>query len=359
MKRNLVLIIGIALAILTMMLMGNVITIAEKLGEVCHTVYVEYAFYALILILAVIFIIRPIIKVHAAPEFPVLAVDEQAQTKQLLTFGKRLVSSCGYIADEEKRKEHQMLLKRDLQLYSADHQQLKGVLDRELALRFDGDEELDVLGINTRIKEWGKTVFMVTAISQNGIFDSAAVMVMNYKLIEDLVLASGFRPTRQQMFKLYVRVLTTSLISYCTSQVFTDMDGIAPFDIGGDAVDPGDMDVTDVNPEDLTGTAPELDGEDSLSGFLARFKIPGVVAESALQGAVNALLTLRIGYVTKAYLQEGPQALSGVKNKRAVKRQAIKSAFKSLPGVVAGSASALGKGVIGLVARMVVKEDKQ
>ena len=30
MKRNLVLIIGIALAILTMMLMGNVITIAEE-----------------------------------------------------------------------------------------------------------------------------------------------------------------------------------------------------------------------------------------------------------------------------------------------------------------------------------------
>jgi hypothetical protein len=67
MKRNLVLIIGIALAILTMMLMGNVITIAEKLGEVCHTVYVEYAFYGLILLLALIFIVRPIIRVHNAP----------------------------------------------------------------------------------------------------------------------------------------------------------------------------------------------------------------------------------------------------------------------------------------------------
>ena len=42
MKRNLTLIIGISLAILTMMLLGNIIVIAEKLGEVCHTVYVEY-----------------------------------------------------------------------------------------------------------------------------------------------------------------------------------------------------------------------------------------------------------------------------------------------------------------------------
>ncbi|MBR1961013.1 MAG: DUF697 domain-containing protein, partial [Bacteroidales bacterium] len=197
--------------------------------------------------------------------------------------------------------------------------------------------------------------FLVTAISQNGIFDSAAVMVMNYKLIEDLVLASGFRPTRPQMFRLYVRVLTTALISYCTSQVFTDMDGVAPFDIGGGS----GADISDVNPEDIAGASPELDGEDSLTGFLSRFKIPGVVAESALQGAVNALLTLRIGYVTKSYLQEGPDALSGVRNKRAVKRQAIKSSFKALPGIVAGSASALGKGITGFVARMASKEEKQ
>lgn len=354
MKRNIVLIIGISLAVLTMMLMGNVITIAEKLGEVCHTVYVEYAFYALILILALIFIIRPIIKVHNAPEFPVLAIDDEAKIKDLQQFGKRLAANCGYIADPEKRREHQIVLKKELQLYSADHEQLKSVLSRELALRFDGDKELDVLGINARIKEWGKTVFMVTAISQNGVFDSAAVLVMNYKLIEDIVLASGFRPTRPQMFRLYVRILTTSLISYCTSQVFTDIDGVAPFDIAGDTIETAD--VTDVNPEDMVGSSPELDGEESLNGLLARFKIPGVVAESALQGAVNALLTLRIGFVTKKILMEGPEALSGVKNKRAAKREAIKSAFKALPGVVAGSASALGKGLTGLVARMASKE---
>ncbi len=358
MKRNLVLIIGVSLAVVTMMLMGNVIVIAEKLGEVCHTVYVEYAFYALILILAVIFIISPIIRVNNAPEFPVLAVDDEAETGELMKFGKRLASNCGYIRNAEKRKEHQISLKKELQLYSADHEQLKAVLSKELALRFEGDKGLDVLGIDARIREWGKTVFMVTAISQNGVFDSAAVLVMNYKLIEDLVLASGFRPTRPQMFRLYVRILTTSLISYCTSQVFTDMDGVAPFDIGPDAVSVDDADVTDVNPEDIAGTSPELDGEDSLTGLLSRFKIPGVVAESALQGAVNALLTLRIGYVTKTFLKEGPEALSGVKNKRAVKREAIRSAFKSLPGVVAGSASALGKGLTGFVARMASKDSE-
>lgn len=353
MKRNLVLIAGITIAILVMMLLGNVITVAEKLGEVCHTVYVEYAFYGLILILAVVFIIRPIIRVHNAPEFPVMAVDDEAGVKDLQRFGKRLCANCGYISDPEKRKAHQDALKAELKTSMEDREKLKEFLNKELDVRFKGNKELDVLGIDKRIKEWGKTVFLVTAISQNGIFDSAAVMVMNYKLIEDLVLASGFRPTRPQMFRLYVRVLTTALISYCTSQVFTDMDGVAPFDIGG-----GNADLSDVNPEDIAGTSPELDGEDSLTGFLSRFKIPGVVAESALQGAVNALLALRIGYVTKAYLQEGQDALSGVRNKRTVKRQAIKSAFKALPGIVAGSASTLGKGITGFVARMASKDEK-
>lgn len=359
MKRNLILIIGIILAVLTMMLLGNVITIAEKLGEVCHTVYVEYAFYVLILLLALIFVIRPLMKVHYAPEFPVLAVDDDAKTKDLLQFGKRLAANCGYIADAEKRRDHQTVFRQELQKYGADHETLKQVLQKELALRFDGDKDLEVLGINKRIKEWGKTVFLVTAISQNGIFDSAAVLVMNFKLIEDLVVASGFRPTRPQMFKLYVRILTTSLISYCTSQVFTDMDGVAPFDIASDSPGTSDMDVTDVNPEDITGTSPEVDGEDSLTGLLSRFKIPGVVTESALQGAVNALLTLRIGYVTKAYLIEGSEALSGVRNKRAVKRQAIKSAFKALPGIIGSSAASLGKGLTGLVVRMASKGEKQ
>ena len=46
MKRNLLLIVGVFIGILVILLMGTVITVAEKLGEICHTVYVEYAFYA-------------------------------------------------------------------------------------------------------------------------------------------------------------------------------------------------------------------------------------------------------------------------------------------------------------------------
>ena len=67
MKRNLILIAGVFLAVLAILLLGNIITVGEKLGEVFHTVYVEYAFYLLMLVLAVIFVLGPLVRLHSAP----------------------------------------------------------------------------------------------------------------------------------------------------------------------------------------------------------------------------------------------------------------------------------------------------
>ena len=315
MKRNLMLIAGVFLAVLAILLMGNVITVGEKLGEIFNTVYAEYAFYVLILLLAVIFVVGPVIRVHSAPEFPALNVDGESDASELLKFGRKLASNCMYIEDEEKRKEHQTELGRELQLYSADASQLRQLLDREVMVRFNGDPSLGVKGIDSKMKEWAKSVFLITALSQNSLIDSAVVMVMNYRQIEDLVLATGFRPSRSQMFRLYAKILTTALISYCTSEIVSD-----------------------------------LAGETSLTGALSALKIPGVVTESAVQGAVNALLTLRIGYVAQTCLREGPDALAG-RRRRDVSLQAFRAAFASIPSVLAGTASAVGKGLAGLVRR--------
>ena len=313
MKRNLLLIIGVFVGVLVILLMGNVITVAEKLGEICHTVYAEYAFYALIFILVLIFVIVPIIKVHTAPEFPVMGIgDETSDIRKLRAFGKRLASSCGYIDDEEVRAGHQQTLKAEVEACGNDIEALKVVIDREVTLRFDGNKDMGVQGINSRMKEWAKSVFMITAVSQNNLVDSAVLMVMNYRQVEDLVLATGFRPSRAQMFRIYANILTTTLVSYCTSEVLSD-----------------------------------LAGETTLAGALSNMKIPGVITESAIQGAVNALLTLRVGYVTRTFLMEGPDALAGRK-RREVSIKAFKEAFVAIPGVLAGTASAMGKGFLGL-----------
>lgn len=335
MNRNLFLIIGIFLAVIATILAGNIITIGDKLGELTH-LYVEYAFYIILLLLTVIYLIRPIMKVHRAPEIPVLAVDDDWNAKQLREFAKRLAANCDYISDKKLRNRHRRDFLKSVQFHSADVDVLRTIISEEIALRMDGNKELNVLGINNRIKEWGKTVFMITAISQNNKFDTLAVLVMNYKLIADIVLASGFRPTKPQMFKLYVKVLTTALITYCTSQVFTDVDGVAPFDFDG-----GDV-ANDLGP-DADVDVDEGSFGTSIMNSLKKLEIPGVLIGSVMDGCLNALMTLRIGYVTKSYLTEGAGALSGTKNKRRIKRNALKESFKAMPSVIVNGSGAIGK----------------
>lgn len=347
MNRNLLIIIGILLAIIATMLTGNIIVIGDKLGRLTH-VYVEYAFYGVILAAGAFYIVRPIIKVHRAPEFPKLSAEGLSTAPQLRTFARRLANNCDYIADRQLRRSHRSLLLKQINFHSADAGELRDIIAREITLRMEGNREMGVLGVDNRIREWGKTVFMVTALSQNSKFDTVAVLVMNYRLIADVVLASGFRPTKPQMFKLYVKVLTTALVTYCTSQVFTDMDGIAPFDFGDGAAP--DISVDDADDLDVDA---DSDGGilQNLIGNLQKIKIPGFIVGSLADGSLNALLTLRIGYVTKAYLTEGPNALSGSKNKHRVKRQAIKSSFKAMPAVVSAGSRALGKTVSGMVSQ--------
>ena len=324
MKRNLLLIIGVFIGVLVILLLGNVITVAEKLGEICHTVYAEYAFYALVFILVLAFVIVPIIKVHAAPEFPALGMgDETSDLKKLNSFGRKLVSNCEYIEDAEQRAKHQEALRAELKTCAEDMEGLKAIIDREVTLRFDGSKEMGIQGVNAKMKEWAKSVFMITAVSQNNLVDTTVVLVMNYRQIEDLVLATGFRPTRAQMFRIYANILTTTLISYCTSEVLSD-----------------------------------LAGETTLAGAMANLKIPGVISESAIQGAVNALLTLRIGYVTKTFLMEGPDALAGRTRRREVSIKAFKDAFVAIPGVLAGTVGTMGKGILGFFrGRKAMEED--
>lgn len=356
MKRNLFTIVAIVLAVVATMLLGNLIVIGDKVGELTH-IYVEYAFYILILLLAIIYIVRPIIKVHRAPEFPVLIADSSWNAKQLYTFAVRLAKNCGYITDTEKRKKHQTELIANIKQNSDNAEELKNIITSEIALRMDGSKEMAVLGVNKRIKEWGKTVFMVTAISQNSKFDTIAVLVMNYKLVADIVLATGFRPTKPQLFKLYVRVLTTALITYCASQVLTDINGVAPFDVA-DTPD-ADMDSAEIDATDI-GT--DVDENGFGSGIIENIRkssITNAIMGSAMEGCINALLTMRIGYVTRAYLTKGPKALSGVKNKRKIKRQAILDSFKAMPAVIASSGAVIGKSTAKWLTRIFSGEDSE
>ena len=334
MKRNLLLIVAVALAIVATMLAGNVIVIGDRLARL-HP-WAEWAFYAIVVVLVLWFVARPIWRVHHAPEFPRLGVDGDVEPDELRRFARRLADNCYYIADDERRRAHQLTLRRQLAQYGADVTELKAIVAAELARRIDGDKEQGVPGINGRIRQWATSVFMVTAVSQSAKFDSLSVMYFNYKMIEDIIRASGFRPTGQQLFRQYIRILTTSLITYYANEVLTDMDDIAPF-AGADDV------------------AADTGGW-TFMGALRKLRIPGIMVGSVADGAVNALLTLRIGYVTRSYLLRGSAALTSNESRRTVRRE---DAVRAIPSIVSSGSAALGRGIGAAVGRLFADDEAQ
>ncbi len=79
MKRVIILTIVLFVTISVVVIIGNVITIGEKFTTVFGTSYVEYVFYILLIGLFIYLvyyaIFEPMMRIHNAPEFPVLAIE--------------------------------------------------------------------------------------------------------------------------------------------------------------------------------------------------------------------------------------------------------------------------------------------
>ena len=376
MKRNLLIITLLFLGSFVILLLGNIIIIGEKIASLSHVAWAEYAFYTLILVVFYVVVIRPVVRVHRAPQIPALSIDGEWNTAQLVAFGHKLADNCNYIPKDkscpELRKLHQQRLLEGLERYATSREELVQIISEELKLRIEGGElketsgprtedmhSVRIIGINRRIIEWAKSVFMITAISQNGKLDTVSVLYMNYKMIEDVIVASGFRPTRQQLFRQYVNILVTSLMTFVVSEVFKDMGSVAPFgslaDQSSDAA--SDIDISDASVDaadvDLDDIGDTVSGDTGFLSILSNVKIPGVVIGSICDGIVNSLMTCRIGYVTRNYLIDGMNSLNGIKAKRKAKRVAVKEALKSLPKVVVVGTSFVGKGAMNIILNII------
>lgn len=326
MIRNLFIIAAFFISIIGIILLGNIIVIGDKIGTITHP-YVEIFFYGIVLLLFAMFIIRPIIRVHYAPELPKLNIDGQYSKIDLYKFGKKLANNCNYIADQSSRNAHRKLLMQEITVNVMNEEELRNIINKELTRRFEGDENSK--GIHQRIKDWALSVFMVTAISQNSKIDTLSVLYLNYKMIEDIVYSSGFRPNNRQLFNLYRRVLSTALISYVSSEMINDID------------------VSNHIEEDANNIIGE---ESNIESFIDKLSsIPGasLLMGSVIDGTLNSLLTLRIGYVTKRYLIEGSESFST--NKKTIRKQAIEDAIKTIPDIVYKGVKNIGGKVCSLI----------
>lgn len=240
-KHFLGVVIGLLL-ILFLIVVGNIITIGDKLSSVSPIF--EWVFYIIIGTFVIIFILIPIVRVILTPEI-------EGQSSQIVAdITPEELSS--YIKRLKLSKEQQ----RNLAICNDRRSELLKILGEKKS-------EMDSV-----VKKSAITTFVITAISQNGSLDLISAIGLNFRMINSLIKLSGYRPSYLQITKLYLSVFSASI-------VITSVDDIL------DDVDFGEM----------------------LGGF--GIIVSNVITRSATNGAMNAFVCLRIGYATMKYLEIG------------------------------------------------------
>ena len=327
MKKVLILTLALFITISVVVILGNVITIGEKFTTVFGTPYVEYAFY---LVLVGLFayliyyaIVEPMMRIHRAPEFPVLAVEEreegasdEAYRKRLISFGEKICDNCYYLSLKD-REAHQTALKTEFATLCSneDTEQIKAFLDKELKDRYKA--------VDRQVLKYGSKVFIITAISSSSLIDTLATMGLNYRMVADIVRASGFRPNKLQLVKMYYYVISSAFFSYFFQGVSDSVDGLVD-----SLADASDIDVTDVEIPDVDVSAIDY------SQYIKNINIPGIPLGPIADGLANAVMTIAIGFIAKYYLQKGSKELKGA-NGRRVKLKAKVKALGQIPRLLA------------------------
>lgn len=298
---------AIALGIIILfllMLLSSVLGVGERLRNISK--WVEYGFYAVVVFLVYFLILRPVHIILFSPSFSIETTLDKETRKNLKVYkqvSKRLIEQD--ILPEEMNKE----LKDNMR----NPKELKLVLNQ--AFNKHVKKEL-----NKIIKKNAKTVMVSTAISQNGRLDLYTVVVVNIKMIKELVETCGFRPNMKNLSKLTINVFTTALIA----------EGLE------------NMDLNDILPS-------------STMNVLGEIPLIKPLMSSVLQGVSNALLTLRIGIVTRKYLFSDAKEIT----KNEIRRGALLEAAGMLPSVVGDALLLFPKKFFGMFKRKKKTDDKE
>src|SRR5690606_6902308 len=269
-----------AMLIILMMIVASVMQVGEHLKGVHE--YAPYVFYALAFILVYLLIIRPILIILFSPSF-----------------------SIGTTLDKNPKREHRVY-KRVAKRILEQEDLPEGMRTNINESMHDPYNLRDALNnvynkhlkrkLNKTIRSHAKTVMVSTAISQNGRLDFITVIVVNIKMIKEIVVLCGFRPSYRNLAKLVVNVFVTALVA----------EGLE-----------------NINLNDILPT--------STMKMLGEIPLIKPIMSSVIEGVSNALLTLRIGIVTRKYLFDDAPDLT----KEKIRYGALIEAAKHLPIVIA------------------------
>lgn len=167
------------------------------------------------------------------------------------------------------------------------------------------DEKADQL-----IRQAAATVFVTTAISQSGRLDALFVLLTQTKMIWQISAIYNQRPALADMVRLYANVGITAFLA-------TELDDL---DIG-----------PQVEPVITAAMGT------SLVSYVPGFShISSIVANSLLDGAANAFLTLRVGVIARKYCGMLVQT-----ERKTIRRHATVMAAQMIGSIVMDSAKAV------------------
>lgn len=271
----------VSLAILVLLgLVSSALEIGERLRNIHFSL--EIAFYVLIAVVIVVGIVYPIVGVFHKPIFSLDQLhDFDGNVK--LKWCKKLVNNL--IENTKLSEEEQVQLRGFLKEGNEADDRLIEFFDRKI-----------VPEIKSEIFKTAKRVFIVTAVSQNSVFDMLGTASLNFMLIKKITELCGFRPNNLQIARLYVRVLSMTVLA-----------GV----------------LESINVEGIVSKV----AESFISAPIA--SLVGVAVASAMQGATNALLTVRLGVMTKNYLLNADVS----KTQSEIRKESLKEALSIFPSI--------------------------
>lgn len=278
------------LLLFLLIIISSVLNVGTRLREISNIL--EYIFYALVVIIFFFAIVNPIIIILRSPSLAIATTLDPTDGRVVAIYKK---VAKNIVKNNDLPEEQKLLLTK----YNNKN---------ELLLNLQFVFEQSVKGESNKIiLHDAKIVMISTALSQSARMDMISAFTVNLKMIKELVVKCGFRPSMKNLSKLTVNVFGTALIAEGLENLSLD----------------------DILPQNATN-------------MLANVPFVKPLMESVIQGIANSLMTIRIGIITRKYLFTD----GAVVTKEEIRRQALKESMKMIPLVIAETITFFPKRVV-------------
>lgn len=259
-----------ALVIILMGLVGVVLWLVSLILKVGARLdnqipYAEYVYYVCSGALVLFLVVKPTLEVLFAPSYSLEIISPKLEGvqkkekvkrnyKQLRKMAKRLIrknlvdENCITILENQLKSDEKDLVKRYVDMKDA----MEKVVDKSI--------KKDIKKI---VVDNAKNTLYLTSLSQSGIADMLIVLVTNFRMLKQIVVRCGYRPSFVRLLKFYINVSFHALVA----------EGIQR------------MDLSTLLADSVKGLAKPVVG-------------------SLLEGSVNAFFMLRSGFLAKNYILE-------------------------------------------------------